>query len=57
VANNFTVWPLANVDFQQIFPLYSLYPVSSYAEEISRLRQWLLERTAWIDANIDSYPD
>jgi hypothetical protein len=51
------IWPLANVDFQQIFPLYTLYPVSSYAEEIEHVRGWLMERTAWIDANIESYPD
>jgi len=57
VANNFMIWPLANVDFQQIFPLYTLYPVSSYAEEIERVRSWLMERTAWIDANIESYPE
>jgi hypothetical protein len=57
VANNFTIWPLQDVDFQHIYDAYSLYRVSSYEEEIARLRGWLMERTAWIDANIDSYPD
>ncbi|HMI91857.1 MAG TPA: CotH kinase family protein, partial [Polyangiales bacterium] len=57
MASNFMIWPLANVDFQQIFPAYTLYRVSSYAEEIAHVRGWLMERTAWMDANIGSYPD
>jgi hypothetical protein len=57
IAANFARWPLEDVDFVQIFPAYSLYRVGSYAEEIERLRGWLIERAAWIDAHISAYPD
>ena len=56
VAENFSVWPLAQIDYTGIHPPYSLYPVSSYEEERAKVRAFLLARLAWIDAHIDAYP-
>ena len=57
VAENFTLWPLARIDYTGIHPPYSLYPVSSYDEERAKVRAFLLARLAWIDAHIDVYPN
>jgi hypothetical protein len=57
IAHNFTHWPLASVDFTQIYRPYSLYRVSSYGEEVEHLRAWITSRLAWLDAHIDSYPN
>lgn len=57
VAQNFTIWPLAQINYTQTWAPYSLYPVSSYADEVSKLRAFLTARLAWIDAHIDGYPD
>jgi hypothetical protein len=56
LAENFTLWPIADVDFQQIYPPYTVYRVTSYSEEVARLRDWLRTRLVWIDAHIDGYP-
>jgi hypothetical protein len=57
IAENFMVWPINQVDFTQIYRPYSLYSVSSYSEEVQRLRTWITSRLAWIDAHVDSYPN
>ena len=57
VSNNFAIWPIADVDFQQIYNAYTLYDVSSHAEEVSRLRAWVSSRLAWMDANVGNYPN
>jgi hypothetical protein len=57
LAENFSVWPIAEVDFSQIYRPYSLYPVSSYSEEVQHLRTWISARLAWLDAHIDAYPN
>lgn len=56
IDRNFAIWPISEVDFQEIYAPYSFYAVSNYPEEVARLRNWITQRLAWIDANIDSYP-
>lgn len=56
LAANFSIWPIEDVDFSQIYRPYALYPVATHAEEITRLRAWIAGRLAWIDANIDDFP-
>jgi hypothetical protein len=56
VDENFTIWPIAEIDFQRIYRPYSFYRVASHAEEMLRLRDWIRARLAWIDAHIDAYP-
>jgi hypothetical protein len=57
LEENFRIWPLGDVAFEPIYAPYSLYSVTSHAEELGRVQAWLQERLLWIDANIDSYPD
>lgn len=58
VAQNLDIWPLAQIDYSKTtYAPYSLYPVSSYADEVSKLRAFLTARLAWLDAHIDSYPN
>jgi len=57
LAQNFTIWPLAQINYTQTWAPYSLYPVSSYADEVSKLRAFLTARLAWIDAHVDAYPN
>lgn len=57
VEANFAIWPLRDVDFTQIYAPFSLYRVSSYAEETTRLRSWLSQRLQWMDAHIADYPN
>ncbi len=57
VAQNFTLWPLGQINYNQTYPPYTLYPVSSYADEVAKLRAFLTARLAWIDAHIDAYPN
>ncbi|MGC4064222.1 MAG: CotH kinase family protein [Polyangiaceae bacterium] len=56
IARNFALWPIEDVDFQQIYSPFSFYDVSSYAEEMTHLRNWITQRLQWIDSSIDSYP-
>lgn len=51
---NFEVWPIADIEFGWSGVDY-LYEVSSYDEEYDRVRAWLPQRLAWIDANIGSW--
>lgn len=55
VDQNFTIWPLSQIGYT--WAPYTLYPVSSYADEVSKVRAYLTARMAWIDAHIDGYPD
>jgi len=57
IDDNFARWPLADVDFRQIYGPYALYPIGSHAAEIARLRDFLRQRLLWIDANIEGYID
>ena len=57
VAQNFAVWPLAQIDFKKTYAPYTLYPVSSYADEVAKLRAFLTARLTWIDAHIDAFPN
>lgn len=50
IARNFERWPIEDVDFGGY-----LYEVSSYEEELARVRAWIPERLVWMDANIASY--
>ena len=57
VAQNFTIWPLAQINYDKTYGPYTLYPVSSYADEVAKLRAFLTARLAWIDAHIDTFPN
>jgi hypothetical protein len=57
VADNFTIWPIEDVDFQQIYPSYTLYDVGSHGAEATLLRAWIEARLLWLDANLGSYPN
>jgi hypothetical protein len=57
IAENFTIWPIDEIDFTEIYRPYSLYAVTSYSEEAQRLRTWITARLAWIDAHVDAYPN
>jgi hypothetical protein len=57
IAENFTIWPISQINFTDIYRPYSLYAVASYSEEAQRLRSWITSRLAWIDAHVDSYPN
>ena len=57
LGQNFLVWPLANVDYSSFYPPYTLYRVTSYDDELVKLRAFLTARLAWIDAHIDGYPN
>jgi len=55
ISQNFAIWPLGQIDYTDINPPYSLYPVSSYADEAAKLRAYLAARLDWIDAHIDVF--
>lgn len=57
LADNFEIWPLEDVDYVDIYPPYSFYDVTSYSDEVAKFRAFIQARLAWIDANIDSYPE
>jgi hypothetical protein len=53
IKRNYQVWPLINK------PLFvNVYGVNNYSEEIEHIKQWIDERTTWIDENISAiyYP-
>lgn len=54
---NFERWPLKNVDFQSIYPPYSLYRVETYEEEVERLRDWIGKRLEWMDEHIEAFAE
>jgi hypothetical protein len=51
VADNFVRWPIADIQFLDD----QLYPVASYSEEITLVRQWISDRLEWMDANVATY--
>lgn len=57
ITENFRIWPIADVDYVSIYEPYTLYPVTSYADEATKLRTWILARLAWVDEHIASYPN
>ncbi len=57
VAQNFTIWPLAQINYNKTYSPYTLYPVTSYADEVAKLRAFLTARLTWMDAHIDAYPN
>lgn len=50
LARNFERWPIESVDFSGY-----LYEVASYEEELARVRAWIPQRLAWMDAHIAEY--
>jgi hypothetical protein len=56
-TNNFDIWPLGEVRFEQIYGPYRLYEVDSFAAEMSHLRTWIASRLTWMDEHIDDYVD
>lgn len=54
IDENFSVWPIEEVDFTPIYDDYSLYPIDSHAAEVDKVRAWILARLAWMDANIET---
>ena len=57
VEENFRLWPIEEVSFQQLYEPYAIYPVSSHDQEMQRLRGWLLARVQWLDEHIEEYPE
>lgn len=57
LERNFQIWPIEDVDFSDIYEPYTLYPVSSHAEEVGLLRAWIRARLAFMDRKIDTYPN
>jgi hypothetical protein len=57
IEQNFMLWPIEDVDYVEVYEPYSFYDVTSHAEEMTRVKAFLAARIAWIDANVDSYPD
>jgi hypothetical protein len=52
--DNFSVWPIEDIEFGWSGEDY-LYEVSSYDEELARVRAWIPARTAWLDAHIGEW--
>jgi hypothetical protein len=57
IETNFTIWPIEEVDYVDLYEPYSFYDVASHAEEMTRVKAFLAARLLWIDANIDAYPN
>jgi hypothetical protein len=57
IEENFALWPIEDVDYVEFYEFYSFYDVASHAEEMTRVKAFLTARLAWIDANIDAYPN
>lgn len=47
IDRNYRVWPV--IDKQIFFPAYD---ITTYEEEITYIKNWIEDRTEWIDANI-----
>jgi len=52
--DNFEVWPMDEINFTWDGTNW-LCPVSSYDEEMSHIVDWIQQRLAWIDDNIEAY--
>jgi hypothetical protein len=57
VAENFSIWPIQEIDYAGIYAPYSLPKVASHGEEMSRLESFISARLTWIDAHIETYPN
>ena len=57
IDENFSIWPIEEVDYVDIYRPYSFYDVTSYSDEVQKFRAFIQARLAWIDANIDNYPE
>jgi hypothetical protein len=57
IEENVALWPIEDVDYVDLYEPYSFYDVASHAEEMTRVKAFLSARLAWIDANIDAYPN
>jgi hypothetical protein len=57
IDENFILWPIEDVDYVDLYEPYSFYDVANHAEEMTRVKAFLTARIAWIDANIDNYPN
>ncbi|MBN2529568.1 MAG: CotH kinase family protein [Deltaproteobacteria bacterium] len=55
IENNFNIWPMENVAFEYIYSPYHLYDIESHSAEISKLRQWIHDRLAWMDDHLSEY--
>ena len=55
IDNNFSIWPMGDVRFDQIYSVYTIYDVGSFDEEITRLRTWIHNRMAWMDVHLSEY--
>lgn len=49
---NFQRWPILG---EYIWPNPNPYDKTTYAEEVTYLKDWLRQRTAWMDAHISDY--
>jgi hypothetical protein len=57
IEENFTLWPIEDVDYADVYEPYTFYDVMTHAEEMTRLKAFLSARLVWIDENIDAYPN
>ncbi len=55
VEANAERWPLEEISFESEGQDW-LCPVDSYQAEHERFDSWLLQRTAWMDSNIEDFP-
>ena len=51
---NFEVWPMDEINFTWDDTNW-LCPVASYDEEMANIEDWIHQRLAWMDANIEAY--
>ncbi len=51
---NFDVWPMEEIEFSWD-GIDHLCPVSSFDEGMDLLEDWIVDRLAWMDENIDQY--
>lgn len=54
VYRNFEIWPIDEIQFCWGGTCW-LCPISSYDQEYERFREWVVQRLAWMDANITTY--
>ena len=54
VYENFEVWPIDEITFGWNGKNY-LYSIESYDAEYDRVRAWLPQRLAWMDAHIEEW--
>jgi hypothetical protein len=50
-ARNFAVWPIGDIQFGGSY----LYPVTSYADELSHVTTWVHARLNWMDTNVAAW--